>query len=320
MPKSKQIILFLAITNLLVVAISIVIGSEMINPFTDLANPIYADIIFKLRLPRIIAGVFAGMTLAASGLLIQISLNNQLADASILGFQSGATLVAMIVMLVVPALYPILPIIAFIGGFAVFILVYLVSARNQGGLYLIIAGIAIGAIIRSLISAVTLLFADNLQNTLTWTSGSLTTVSQLDSSLIAIYSLVLLSICMLIAKRLDFLLLDDQFILNLGGKPHKLRFLVCTLAILLAAVSISFVGSIGFVGLLGPHISRKLVGNDARHLMPTSILVGSLLVLGCDTLQRLIFPIYEIPVGIVLSLIGGTYLVFLIIRSNHARI
>lgn len=320
MPSWKKKIILLTITNLVVVVFAIILGSETINPFAENLDPVYYDIIFKLRLPRIVAGMFAGMTLAASGLIIQVSLNNQLADASILGFQSGATLVAMIVMLALPSLYPIMPIIAFCGGMVVFLIIYSISLRNQGALFLIIGGIAVGAVIRSLISIVTLLFADNLQNTLSWTNGSLTTVNITDAKLIAIYSIILLIIALVLSLRLDFLLLDDQFILNLGKNPRKLRFMYATIGILLSSVSISFVGSIGFVGLLGPHISRKLVGENSAHLMPITILVGSLLVLGCDTLQRIIFPIYEVPVGTALSFIGGIYLIILILRRSNVRV
>ncbi len=318
--KTKRLIWILAITNLLVIAFAIVIGTEIINPLLVFENPVYHDIIFKLRIPRIIAAVFAGMTLAASGVLIQVSMDNQLADTSILGFQSGATLMALIVMLVYPGLYNYLPLIAFVGGMVVYLIVFAISTKTKGAVYLIVCGIAVSSVIRALINLVSLIFAENLENTIAWINGSLATVSMTDAKLMSLYSIFILIIALIIAQKLDLLQMDDDFLLNLGVKPVKLRFIVSAVAILLASVSVSFVGTIGFVGLLAPHISRRLVGNGARELMPVSILVGSLLVVGCDTLQRFIFPIYEIPVGTSLSFIGGIYLIYLLIRSNRVDI
>ncbi len=318
--KTKRLIYTLAITNLLVIAFAIVIGTEIINPFLALKNPVYHDIIFKLRIPRIIAAVFAGMTLAASGVLIQVSMDNQLADTSILGFQSGATLMALIIMLIYPGLYSYLPLIAFIGGMVVYLIVFTISTKTKGPVYLIVCGIAVSSVIRALINLISLLFAENLENTIAWINGSLATVSMTDAKLMSVYSIIILIIAIIIAQKLDLLQMDDDFLLNLGVKPVKLRFIVSAVAILLASVSVSFVGTIGFVGLLAPHISRRLVGNGARELMPVSILVGSLLVVGCDTIQRFIFPIYEIPVGTSLSFIGGIYLIYLLIRSNRVDI
>ncbi len=318
--KTKRLIWILAITNLLVIAFAIVIGTEIINPLLAFENPVYHDIIFKLRIPRIIAAVFAGMTLAASGVLIQVSMDNQLADTSILGFQSGATLMALIVMLVYPGLYNYLPLIAFVGGMVVYLIVFAISTKTKGAVYLIVCGIAVSSVIRALINLVSLIFAENLENTIAWINGSLATVSMTDAKLMSLYSIIILIIALIIAQKLDLLQMDDDFLLNLGVKPVKLRFTVSAIAILLASVSVSFVGTIGFVGLLAPHIARRLVGNGARELMPVSILVGSLLVVGCDTLQRFIFPIYEIPVGTSLSFIGGIYLIYLLIRSNRVDI
>ncbi len=318
--KTKRLIYILAITNLLVIAFAIIIGTEIINPFLAFKNPVYHDIIFKLRIPRIIAAVFAGMTLAASGVLIQVSMDNQLADTSILGFQSGATLMALIVMLIYPGLYNYLPLIAFIGGMAVYLIVFSISTKTKGAVYLIVCGIAVSSVIRALINLISLLFAENLENTIAWINGSLATVSLTDVKLMSIYSIIILIIAIIIAQKLDLLQMDDDFLLNLGVKPVRLRFIVSAVAILLASVSVSFVGTIGFVGLLAPHISRRLVGNGARELLPVSILVGSLLVVGCDTIQRFIFPIYEIPVGTSLSFIGGIYLIYLLIRSNRVNI
>lgn len=299
--------------------LSIILGTKVINPF-NLQDAVDRQIIFDLRLPRTLAAIICGATLAASGLLIQIGMNNQLADSSILGFQSGATLAALIVMLALPGLYPLLPFIAFIGGMVVFFIIFMISKTNSSPVFLIVAGIAISAIVRSLINLVSTLFAEDLQDTIAWTNGSLSTVQLSDVKLMLFYSSILLAITLIVSVRVDMLLLDDEYLKSIGVNGSKFRIAVTLLAILLSAISVSFVGTIGFVGLLAPHIVRRVMNNAGYNLMPATILVGGVLVSGCDLLQRVIFPIYEIPVGITMSFIGGTYLVVLLVRSNHVRV
>lgn len=318
--KTKKIVIKLLILLGAIAFLSVIFGTKPINPFNPNNSPIDKQIIFDLRLPRTMAAIISGMTLAASGLLIQISMNNQLADTSILGFQSGATLVALIIMLAAPSLYPLLPLFAFLGGLAVYVIIYLLSKKNSSSMFLIVAGIAISSIIRSMINLVSTLFAENLQTTIAWTNGSLNTVDLNDAKLMVIYGIILLAITLVVSLRVDILLLDDDYLHNIGVNSQRYRLLIAALAILLSAVSVSFVGTIGFVGLLAPHIARRLVSNSGYNLMPVTILIGGILVAGCDLLQKLIFPIYEIPVGITMSFIGGTYLVILLIRSNNVRV
>lgn len=318
--KTQRITITLLILLGVIAFLSVIFGTKMINPFELANSPVDQQILFDLRMPRMLAAVVSGMTLAASGLLIQISMNNQLADSSILGFQSGATLVALIIMLAVPSLYPLLPLFAFLGGLAVYGVIFLISRKNSSSMFLIVAGIAISSIIRSMINLVSTLFAENLQSTIAWTNGSLNTVQMADVKLMVIYSTVLIIIAIIVSLRVDILLLDDDYLQNIGVNPRKYRLLISALAILLSAISVSFVGTIGFVGLLAPHIARRLVPNSGYNLMPVTILIGGILVSGCDLLQRLLFPIYEIPVGITMSFIGGTYLIILLVRSNNVRV
>ncbi len=318
--KSKQIFSLLVIILVTSLIIGMFWGTSYIPPREVFSNEINKQIVFELRTPRMIAALISGMTLAASGLLIQNSMRNQLADSSILGFQSGATLMALLIMLAVPSLYPILPLISFCGGLIVYIIIILISRQNSSSLFIVVSGIAISAVVRSMISLVTLLFADNFENTVSWTNGSLNSVSQVDAALMLFYGTLLLVVTIMIIGKLDLLLLDDEYLTNLGVNTTKMRIGATLLAILLTSVSVSFVGTIGFVGLLAPHITRRLVVNTSANLMPISIVLGGVLVLGCDTLQRLLIPIYEIPVGTIMSLFGGIYLVYLLVRSQDVRV
>ncbi len=316
--KTKKIIIILILLLLLTFLIAIIGGNKVINPLTIVKDSPEYDVIMKLRLPRIISAIMVGMTLATSGLLIQVTLKNQLADSSILGFQSGATLMAMIIMLIFPSVYYSLPLFAFLGGLLVYFIVFAVSKKFNNAMTVIVCGIAISAIVRSIINLISLIYAENIEATLAWSSGSLSTITIADMQLIVIYSVILLLISLIFTKQYDLLYFDDLYLKNLGINVSVLRLLSSLLAILLASVSVSFVGTIGFVGLIAPHISRRLVTNTMSNLFPVNILVGGLLVLACDTIQRILIPIYEIPVGITLSLIGGTYLLYLILRRENA--
>ncbi|MFV0246810.1 MAG: FecCD family ABC transporter permease [Mycoplasmatales bacterium] len=317
--KTIKLCILLIILLVIIAFFGVILGTKVINPFGNLTS-LDQQIIYNLRLPRVLAGIICGMTLSASGLLIQISMNNQLADTTILGFQSGATLMALIIMLVIPSAYPLLPLIAFLGGIFVYFIIYLISRKNSSAIFLIVSGIAISAIIRSLINLVSTLFSENLTSTLAWVNGSLNTVQMNDVYYMIFYSTILLIITLIISLKIDLLLLDDNYLINLGIKPRFYRMLVTLLAILLTSVSVSFVGTISFVGLLGPHIARRLCSNAGFNLMPVSILIGAILVAGCDLLQRIIFPIYELPVGISMSFIGGIFLIILLIRSNNVKV
>lgn len=317
--KTIEKCLLLIVLLIVIIIVSITLGTKTINIFA-ITNQIDKQIVFELRIPRVIAAIASGITLAASGLLIQTALNNQLADSSILGFQSGATLVALIIMLALPRLYPLLPIFAFIGGLFVFLIIFAVTKHNQNAIFLIVAGIAVSSIIRSLINLISTMYAENLENTVSWLNGSLNTINYNEAMQMLTYALLLIVLTLIITYRLDLLLLDDTYLLSIGVNGSKYRFFVTALAILLAAVSVSFVGTIGFVGLIAPHIARHIVDNRSVNLMPVTILMGAILVSGCDLLQRLIFPVYEIPVGITLSMIGGTYLLALLVRSNNVRV
>ncbi len=318
--KTKRILIALALILAILFIIAVCFGSQFINPMHINRGSVEYDIIVKLRLPRIISAIIIGMTLGVSGLLIQVSLNNPLADSSILGFQSGATLFAIIIMLIFPTAYNYLPLFSFVGGMLVYLIIYFVSQKFNSSITVIICGIAISAIIRSFINLLTVIFSQNIETTLSWSNGSLNSINQSDMKLMVFYGVILLLISMLLIKQYDLLYFDDLYLINLGINVKILRFSTSIIAIMLASVSVSFVGTISFVGLIAPHIARRLVSNSMHNLLPTTLLIGGVLVLLCDTAQRILIPMYEIPVGITLSLIGGTYLLILVYRSYDVRI
>ena len=274
-------------------------------------------IIFRIRFPRMIATIFAGATLAVSGILIKAVVRNPLADTGLLGIQSGASFFAMIILIIFPNLLIWLPVAAFCGGLIAYILLNILAFKNGiKPLRLVLAGVAVNSLFGSGIGMINIFFSDRIQNALSWMNGSFANVSVNDSKILVLYSTIALVISILCIPKCNLLALDDLTILNLGENLSFTRFILSTIAVLLSSISVSIVGIISFVGLVVPHIGRILVGSDHKILLPFSMLLGSLLVLGADTLQVIIFSPMEIPVGIIISTLGAPFFLFLLKKEN----
>ncbi len=311
-------IYLLAIIVVIVALLSLILGTVTINPFADVLTENQLIILWQLRVPRLIAAIIAGATLAASGVIIQLLLKNDLADSSILGFQSGSVFAAMLIILVFPHAFALIPIFAFIGGIIVFMLVILINRYRPGSMYMVLIGIAINAIMGSLISLLSITFSDRLENTLSYTSGSIAAITQSEMMAIFGYGVIGIIISLLLVKRMEVFELEDFQIQNLAINVNRTRFIFALISVYLSAISVAFIGIIGFVGLVAPHICRMFITRELKPLLISSMLMGSLLVSGSDLLQRVIIPYYEIPVGTIMSLIGGIFFLGLIMRRQNA--
>lgn len=274
-------------------------------------------IILEIRLPRIISAIVVGATLAASGTLIKAVMKNPLADTGLLGIQSGASLSAMFVILVAPNLMPVLPLMAFVGGILAYILLSILAYKDGiHPLRLVLAGVAVNALLGSFIGIISIFNADEIQNALTWLNGSLASVSLSDMRLLLIYGSMALIVSLFTIPKCNLLALDDLTIINLGENITLIRIVIASISVLLSAISVSIVGIIGFVGLIIPHIARMIVGTNHKVLLPFSILLGSLFVLLADTIQIIVFSPIEVPVGIVISLVGAPFFLFLLRKQK----
>lgn len=319
--KNKVLIYTVALVLLVVAFISnIIIGSSnitlseiFITLFNSEANPTIHTVLWKIRIPRAIVALVTGATLAASGTLIKAVMKNPLADTGLLGIQSGATLIAMIIILIMPHMYDLLPIGAFVGGFLVYLILTAVAFKDGiKPVRLILSGVAINGFLGSFIGLISIYNSDKIQSALNWLNGSLAGVTMDDAILITIYGVMAIIISLFLIGKCNLLLLDDITIINLGENLSLTRFIVSTVAVLLTSVSVSVVGIISFVGLVVPHITRLIIGQNHKHLLPLSIILGSVFLLMADVLQKLIFSPMEIPVGIVISFIGGPFFLYLL--------
>ena len=272
------------------------------------------QIIQNIRFPRTFTALFIGATLSASGLLTSISMKNSLADSGILGIQSGATVGALIAMLVLTGFSSLIPLFAFAGGLvAFFIIIFVTSFRNNfSPSKVVLVGVAINSVATSIIGVITILNANRIRNALSWLNGSLVSVSRSDFNVIAIYCTLLIAAVFLVIPFLKILLLDDNFILNIGHNPKMIRLLMSLLAVLLASISVAFVGIISFVGIIAPQISKKIINtSNLYRYMLMSMLIGSIIVVSSDLVSRLIFSPMEIPVGVLIGIIGAPIFVIL---------
>ncbi len=290
--------------------------SEILESIFDPSSTIHT-IIVNLRLPRVILAIVVGMCLAAAGTLLQAVMQNPLADPGIIGVSSGASVVATVVFLMVPTWTSSLPLLAFLGSAAACLMIYLMAwKRGVEPTRIILAGTAINAMLGAVSSFLTLLNADNLQGVLSWMNGSMAAVSWSDVRLLGLYAGIGLVLALLCIKPANALQLGDDMAKNLGMRVNGMRILLSGVGAFLAAATVSVVGMIGFVGLVVPHITRLLVGSNHRVMMPTCMVIGACVVLFADTLGRTIVAPMEIPLGIIMAILGGPFFLFLLRRGR----
>lgn len=291
---------------------------EIISAIINDDNKMVTTIVYKMRLPRNILAVLVGANLAVSGVLLQSVMKNPLADPGITGVSTGASVAAIIILLVAPQFTNILPIAAFIGGAIACMLVFLMAYKN--GLKpgrIVLAGVAINTILGGVISYLSTMYSDRIQSAMLWLNGSLATKTWADVEMLFIYSIVGLIVSLLLIRSANVLQLGDDAATNLGFNVNLTRLLISVVAVFLAATSTAVVGVISFVGLIVPHISRMIMGSDHKFTIPFSIILGSMVLLVADTLGRTIGGAVEIPVGVIMSIVGGPFFLYLLRKRGN---
>ena len=291
---------------------------EIISALINDDNKMVTTIVYKMRLPRNILAVLVGANLAVSGILLQSVMKNPLADPGITGVSTGASVAAIIILLVAPQFTSILPIAAFIGGAIACMLVFLMAYKN--GLKpgrIVLAGVAINTILGGVISYLSTMYSDRIQSAMLWLNGSLATKTWADVEMLFIYSIIGLIVSLLLIRSANVLQLGDDAATNLGFNVNLTRLLISVVAVFLAATSTAVVGVISFVGLIVPHISRMIMGSDHKFTIPFSIILGSMVLLVADTLGRTIGGAIEIPVGVIMSIVGGPFFLYLLRKRGN---
>lgn len=292
--------------------------TEIINALINNDNKMVTTIVYKMRLPRNILAALVGANLAVSGVLLQSVMKNPLADPGITGVSSGASVAAIFILLLLPQYTGILPIAAFIGGAIACILVFLMAYKN--GLKpgrIVLAGVAINTILGGVISYLSTMYSDRIQSAMLWLNGSLATKTWADVEMLFIYSVVGLVVSLFLIRSANVLQLGDDAAINLGFNVNLTRLLISGVAVFLAATSTAVVGIISFVGLIVPHIARMIMGSDHKFTIPFSMILGSIVLLVADTLGRTIGGAVEIPVGVIMSIVGGPFFLYLLRKRGN---
>lgn len=325
MKKHNLLVLILSFSLLIVLALSICIGSvpiKLIDVYKCLFDSSEVSsstsyIIKNMRIPRTLTAVFCGIILALSGMIFQCIFRNPMADSYILGISSGAScMVALVFSLGINLTNTyVLPIAAFTGAVSTSIFILLSNRKDSMGLLLT------GVATNFLLSASTTLFVylgkRQLDAVMFWTMGNLSNANWI--KVIALFTTVVIFYLYTIKnnKTFDVLLLDDSTAISSGLNITRKRIELLVVSSACTAIVVSYCGVIGFIGLMSPHISRLIIGPTHKKLIPTSSLIGALILLISDLVSRTIISPTELPVGIITSILGAP-LFFIVLKRRKS--
>ncbi len=284
------------------------------TPLPETINQGQVTIIMQLRVPRILMAILVGANLAVTGSIYQAIFRNAMADPFMLGISSGASLGAAVGFMV----GGFLPFYAFVGAVVSNVLVFALSGvrSKSSTMRLLLSGMAINYLFSSILSLIRTYARDESLMIFTWGMGSLIASSYTRVMVLAGISLPILGIFYFYRKELNVLMLGDDVATSLGQDVVKIRRLFLVLSSVLIATTVSFTGTIGFVGLIIPHMIRLMFGSNYKHTFTLQLMIGALFVMVCDNIARAMLTHSEIPLGIVTALFGAPYFMYLIHKER----
>ncbi len=324
--QNRLVLAALAVLTLGAMALSLCVGSQGVAlprllaalRAGDPADPV-RRIVLYVRLPRMGAGLCCGAAMAVAGALLQAVLNNAMASPNVIGVNAGAGFFALLAGVLLPQ--RAVPGAAFAGALVTALLIYLLALRaGLARTTLVLAGLAVSGILTAGVNTMRLLFPEGVTGADGFLIGGLSGVSLTAVGSALPYLAAGGVLALFLAPELNILALGEQTAASLGLPVGRTRLASILAAALLAGAAVSFAGLISFVGLLVPHIARRLVGVDHRVLLPACALLGAIFLLVCDTAARTLFAPYELPVGILLNVIGGVFFLYLLLGRKRGRV
>ena len=274
------------------------------------------QILQNIRLPRTIVAMLVGVNLSLSGAILQAVMKNPLADPHIIGISSGAGLFGIFVMLVKGDAGALVTPAAFVGALGAALLIYILAWKDGlRPIRVILAGVAVSAFLGAGISAMLIFYSDKVHSALLWMVGGLSARSWNHVEILYSYTIIGSVLTFLGARHLNILQLGDETAKGLGLRVYLVGSLLTAVAALLAASAVCVVGLLGFIGLIIPHTARLLIGSDYRFLLPASALLGAAVLTISDTFARTMFAPTELPVGILMAILGAPFFLFLLRRE-----
>jgi len=302
------------------------LNPNLFLPHSDIAEPI----VMNIRLPRIVLAILTGVALAISGAVMQGTLRNPLVDPFTLGLASAAAFGAALVMVIGPEILGALflsnqnsfiIIAAFLFGLTSMLVVYLIMKVNNDAPTLILAGVVMSFIFSA--GLMMLQYISNneeLRSLMTWLMGGMWGANWGIVLLLIPMVFIAFSLLWIKAWDLNAITTGDEVAKNLGVNVDGTRIYCLLIATFISSCCLAFTGIIGFIGLMSPHICRMLIGYDYRYVIPGSALIGALILLLSDTFSRTIMSPVDLPVGIVMYVIGGIFFLYLVLKGRESRL
>lgn len=313
------IMIMLTVASICIGAVSIPLGEIGTSLLDESSRSYY--IVHEVRVPRVIVGILAGAGLAVAGAILQSLVRNPLASPDVIGMTKGAGFAAAAVIFLFPSspVY-VLPIAAFAGAVVTFLILLSLSRKlTLSPASLALVGVAIGAVFQAGIQYLTVTNPTNVNMALLWLSGSLWSRGWSHVYYLLPVVIVLLVFAWGSYAKLNVFQLGDDISTSLGLRIIRERFWLFLLAVTLTGVCVSAVGSIGFIGLLAPHIARSLVGSRNQWLLPVAAVIGADLMLLADFIGRIVIIPREVPVGVMTAIIGAPYFIYLLQKDRKRR-
>ncbi|GAA0116584.1 FecCD family ABC transporter permease [Clostridium senegalense] len=300
---------------------------DVINTFLGNGTRAQNTAILDIRLPRILVGVFVAIALSTAGAILQTITKNDLADTGIIGINAGAAVVAVLFITYQTGSYYselgefsifVLPFMAILGAGITAFVIYMMSSRN--GIRpkrLLLIGIGLNAGLNAFITFITFRGGvGDYNRILVWTSGSLWGSGWNYAKVVIPIVSIMFILVLLNHKKLDVLNLSDELAISLGLNLEKERKKLLSYVVILAGTATAFAGNIGFLGLISPHMARKLVGPYHKNFLVISAMISVIIVILADAVSRNLFSPIEIPVGITVSIFGVPYFIYLMMKEK----
>jgi len=316
--------------------VSALVGSADLNPLATISalldrlpfirlpgsmSPLDRAVLFEIRLPRIVLCALVGGLLSIAGAGYQGVFRNPLVDSGMLGASAGAGLGATLAIVYLGGAGPsAVPVAAFAGSVGGVAVAYLTGAAGgRGTATLLLAGVAVGMFLTALQTFVLQRSAQDLQAVYSWLLGSLSGATWQQCAEILPYSAVSITVVLLHGRHLDVLSVGDEEARALGMHPGRVRLIVVAACALAAASAVAVSGLIGFVGIIVPHVVRRLAGTSYRLVLPLSLLAGAGFLVLADTLARTVLSPAELPIGVVTALIGSPVFIWILHTTRAVR-
>ncbi len=296
-------------------------------PFVDITQnwqSVIATIVLDIRLPRVILAGLVGAALATAGATYQGLFRNPLADPYLIGVAQGASLGAVIGFLLPVAWniagFSLIPLLAFAGALLATVTVYLLArvGKTLPVTTLILAGVALSALLGSIVSYLIISSGEKMHGIIFWLMGSFSLSQWSEITVVLPYIAVGTAIILIFARLLNVMQLDEEQAQQLGVNVEKLKLILLAAATLITAASVSFVGTIGFVGIIIPHAVRLIWGADHRFLLPLAVLTGAIFMILTDLVARTVLAPTEIPIGVITAICGAPFFLYLLRRRKKA--